>query len=121
MSAARTVSARFEPTNHFLVLWARGRTSAIDSRVRTYDDGRLAQAAVFRSGGRERIACVSASRTVKDGTARMRCVLTGAARAARSEGAVRVEMATTFTPTGGTRRTVLQTVNLRSLKPGYAG
>jgi hypothetical protein len=121
MSAARTVSAQFEPTNRFLVLSARGRASAIDSRVRTYDAGRLAQAAVFRSGGRERIACVSASRAVKAGTSRMRCVLTGAARAARRKGAVRVQLATTFTPTGGTQRTVLRTVVLRALKPNYAG
>jgi hypothetical protein len=121
MSQAQTVTVQFEPTNQFLILWARARGSAIHTRLRTYDDGRLAQAAVFRSGGRERIACVSASRAVKAGTTRMRCVLTGAARAARRKGAVRVELATTFTPTGGTQRTVLRTVTLRSLKPNYAG
>jgi len=121
MSQARTVTVQFEPTNQFLILWTRARGSSIHTRLRTYDDGRLAQAAVFRSGGRERIACVSVSRAVKAGTTRMRCVLTGAARAARRKGAVRVDLATTFTPTGGSQRTVIRRVTVPRSTPGYTG
>ena len=49
------------------------------------------------------------------------CKVNAATRKAQKKGKVRVLLRTTFTPTGGTARTVNRTVVLPSLKPKYAG
>jgi len=51
----------------------------------------------------------------------MECVLTSAARSAMRNGSVKVRLRTVYRPTGGTARTRIQTVVLKSLKPRYTG
>jgi len=99
---------------------------AIRTQVTVPGPGLIAQRAVL-SAISSRVSAAaakmcSASRTAsKAGTYTVTCRLNSSARRAQRRGAVRVTLSTSFTPTGGTARTVRRTVTLRSTKPGYTG
>lgn len=135
MSEARSVTATFDadppapapgpapgptptPSNGFTVRTPLLVGNGIRTLVRVPGAGVIRQAGTFRSGGKVRQACASGATAVsKAGVYRLRCRLTGAARDARRRGSVRVRLVTTYTPTGGTARSVVRTLVLRGLKP----
>ncbi|MBU6337017.1 MAG: hypothetical protein KGR19_04275 [Acidobacteria bacterium] len=110
------------PSNSFSLRAPLVVGTKIRTLVRVPGAGRISQRGTFRSAGRTRTACRAASVSATGaGTRRLQCALTSAVRAARREGTVRVRLITTYTPTGGTARTLVRTVVLRSLKPRYTG
>jgi hypothetical protein len=110
------------PSNSFTVRSPVLVGTRIRTVVRVPGAGVIRQAGTFRSGGKARPACGSGARTVtRAGVYRVLCRLTDAVKAARRNGAVRVRLVTTYTPTGGTPRAKVQTVVLRSLKPRFTG
>ena len=65
--------------------------------------------------------CAATRTPRRAGTYTVTCRLTAAARRAQLRGKVRVRLRTTFTPTGGTARTVSRTVVLPSRKASFTG
>ncbi len=129
MSQAQSVTATFDvvppppPSNAFTV-----RTPLlVGTRIRTLvavpGPGVIRQVGTFRSRGKVRQACTAGGALAVSaaGVSQLRCRLTDGVRVARRKGAVRVTLATTYTPTGGTPRVVVRTVVLRSLKPRFTG
>ena len=57
----------------------------------------------------------------KAGRYKINCTLTARARSARRRGAIRVTLTTTFTPTGGTARSVTRNVTLKKTSSGVTG
>lgn len=126
MSQAQSVTATFDtipvPSNAFTVRTPLLVGTAIRTLVRVPGPGVIRQTGTFRSGGKVRPACTTATRTASAaGIYRLRCRTYDVVRAARRKGPVRVLVTTTYRPTGGTARVVLRTVVLRSLKPRYTG
>jgi hypothetical protein len=66
-------------------------------------------------------ACSGSRKITKAGRYRIDCKLTSAARSARRRGAIRVTLTTTFTPTGGTARSVTRTITLKKTSSGVTG
>lgn len=122
MSQAQSVTATFTVFNTFTVRTPLLVGTGIRTLVAVPGPGVVRQAGTFRYRGKIRQACGSGALAAPAaGVVRMRCRLSDVARAARKKGAVRVLLATTYTPTGGTANVVLRTVVLRSLKPRYTG
>jgi virginiamycin B lyase len=132
MSEARSVTASFDsvpptpPSNTFKVSVASTSGNSIRSRVTVPGPGKLSQRGTRSSrssSARASAASVcSVSRTAsKAGTYTLTCKVNSATRKAQKKGKVRVLLRTTFTPTGGTARTVSRTVTLPSKKPRYTG
>jgi WD40 repeat protein len=116
MSEARSVTATFSlPDNTFTV----GRTRAAISRtgivlsttLTVPGGGTLRQSVTGRA--RARATLCSTKRSVqRAGTYTLVCLLGAKTRTALSRGAVRLTIATTFAPTGGTARTTRRTMIL---------
>jgi hypothetical protein len=129
MSQAQSVTATFNvvpPSNTFTVSAASTSGNSIRTRVSVPGAGGLSQRGTRSSrssGARAAASSVcSASRTAsKAGTYTLTCKVNSATRKAQRKGKVRVLLRTTFTPTGGTARTVSRTVTLPSKKPRYTG
>ena len=66
-------------------------------------------------------ACRSSRTITKAGRYKVSCKLTAAARSARRRGPIRVTLTTTFTPTGGTARSVSRTITLTKTSSGVTG
>jgi len=134
MSEARSVTATFSaipvppptPSNAFKLEVASTSGRTIRTLIRVSDPGRISQRGTRparSSSARAAAAAVcSTSKTApKAGIYVLTCKVNAATRKAQKKGKVRVLLRTTFTPTGGTARTVNRTVTLPSLKPRYAG
>ena len=134
MSEARSVTATFSaipvppptPSNSFKLEVASTSGRTIRTLIRVSDPGRISQRGTRparSSSARAAAAAVcSTSKTApKAGIYVLTCKVNAATRKAQKKGKVRVLLRTTFTPTGGTARTVNRTVVLPSLKPKYAG
>lgn len=128
MDAAKAVTATFNssptPSNSFTVRSTRAARSTITTRVNVPGAGRITQRATrsTRSGASARALVCTTSRTAsRAATYTLTCKANSATRKAQRRGAVRVLVRTTFTPTGGTARTISRTVVLPSLKPKYTG
>ena len=66
-------------------------------------------------------ACKASKKITKAGRYKVNCTLTSAARSARRRGPIRVTLTTTFTPTGGTARSVTRTITLKKTSSGVTG
>lgn len=131
MSRLREVTAEFgpdspsppaPPSNSFTQGTSTVDGNRIVTPVRVPGAGRITQSATRRSHGRTVRACRAITRkTTRAGTFRLVCVLNSATRAARRHGKVRIRIRTTYTPDGGTPRTRVRVLVLRSLRPHYTG
>jgi hypothetical protein len=88
--------------------------------------GKASQTGSFYAAGSARsaravTACRGSKKISKAGRYRLSCKLTSAARSARRKHSIRVTLRTTFTPTGGSARTVTRTVTLRKTSSGVTG
>ena len=113
------------PSNRFTTTPITVRGSAILTRIRVPDAGKITQRATYSprraSSTATRTAC-TASRTAKAaGTYTLACRLNPAARAQRKEGTLRLRLRTTFTPTGGSARSSVRTVLVRGLSLPVVG
>ncbi len=101
-------------------------SQAIRTRVTVPGPGQITQRAARRAGSSSASAAAatmcSASRSAsRAGTYTVTCKLNSAARRAQRRGAVRVTLRTTYTPTGGTARTVSRTITLPARKASFTG
>jgi hypothetical protein len=99
---------------------------AIRTQVTVPGPGRIAQRGLLRAVSSRASAaaatlCSASKNASKAGTYTVTCRLNGAARRAQRRGAVRVTLRTSYTPTGGTARTVSRTINLPSRKASFTG
>jgi fibronectin-binding autotransporter adhesin len=113
------------PSSVFRVLSTNAVGSSAVTRVRVPGAGRLSQVGYRRTANagsaRLVIACRDARQAKGASTVTVRCRLDKAARRARRDGAVRIQLKITFTPSGGIARTATRTVVFRSLRPRYTG
>lgn len=118
------------PSNSFRLAAGSGaaRTSggAIVTRLTVPGPGRIAQRATLgasssRASAASATMCLSSKSVSKAGTYSVTCRLTAAARRAQLRGKVRVSLRTSFTPTGGTARSVSRTVVLPARKASFTG
>ncbi|MBU6338266.1 MAG: hypothetical protein KGR19_10720 [Acidobacteria bacterium] len=116
------------PSNAFSVGGGAARTSsrAIVTQVAVPGPGLIAQRAVLGAGSSRASAaaarmCSASRNATRAGTYTVTCKLTAAARRAQLRGKVRLSLRTSFTPTGGTARTVSRTVVLPSRKASFTG
>ena len=101
-------------------------TSSLRSVITTGGPGVAQQRGSFSSpsgarSARALIACTGSRKLTKAGRYKLSCKLTSAIRSARRRGAVRVLIRTTFTPTGGTARTITRVVTLKKTSSGVTG
>lgn len=131
MSAARTVTATFNtaapgpspaPSNSFTAVTAATGSGSIVTAGRVSGAGKLRQSATYRTAsGRWRPVCSDSGTRSTAGRYRLGCRINTAARKAQKKGRVRVRVRVTYSPTGGTPRTITRYLWLRSLKPSYTG
>ncbi|MBU6337861.1 MAG: hypothetical protein KGR19_08645 [Acidobacteria bacterium] len=129
MDAAKSVTASFtadsptppSPSNSFSALSAAPGSSVV-TVGRVPGAGKIRQSASFRSSsGSWRPVCSDSVSPSKAGRYRLGCKISSAARRAQRQGRVRVRVRVTYTPAGGTARTLTRYLWLRSLKPSYTG
>ena len=109
------------PSNAFTITRGKAQASGVVTRVTLPGAGRIVQRGTRAGAGRganavKRVtACTGTGTAKRAGAVTVTCRLNAATRAARRRGAVRVQVSTTFTPTGGIARTTTQTVVLPRL------
>lgn len=109
------------PASTFRAVSAATASGTVATIARVPGPGKLVMK-VTRSAGGRWVAVGSARKTAgKSGRYALRCKVDSATRRAQKKGRVRLRVSTTFTPTGGTARTVTRYVWLRSAKPSYTG
>jgi hypothetical protein len=103
--------------------WVAAGGRLIRSRVRVPGPGILSQIGTrSRTAARTVTACRARARRPEGATTMtLECRLNSSARAARKQRAIRVNVRTTFTPTGGSQRTVIRRVIVPRSTPGYTG
>ncbi len=113
------------PSNAFALGSGRILGGKIRTAIQVPGPGQIAQTAVRRvrsSRASAAPAMCSARRTAtRAGTYTLACRLNATARRAQRRGPVKVTLTTSFTPTGGTARTVSRTINLPSRKASFTG
>ena len=110
------------PSNVLRVASAKPGRASVITRISVPGPGTITQRGTYgaSSTARElatRTACSVSRRVRAAGTVTVTCTLNAAARRARTTGPLRLRVATTFTPTGGTARTTTRTVTFRALRP----
>ncbi|MCX6370915.1 MAG: hypothetical protein NTZ58_06640, partial [Solirubrobacterales bacterium] len=115
-----------KPSNAFLLTPSGSSSSSLQSVITTSGPGAASQWGSFSSlasaGRAKRLtACRGTKKITKAGRYRLSCKLTSAVRSARRREAVRVTLRTTFTPTGGTARTITRFVTLKKTSSGVTG
>ena len=110
----------------FILTPSGSSTSSLRSVITTGGPGVAQQRGSFSSlsgarSARALIACTGSRKLTKAGRYKLSCKLTSAIRSARRRGAVRVLIRTTFTPTGGTARTITRVVTLKKTSSGVTG
>lgn len=109
------------PSNSFTAVSAAPPSGAIVTVGRLPGAGKVGQAAARRANGRWVKVCSSVKVTKTVGRFRLSCEPNAATRKAQKNGRVRVRVQVTYTPSGGSPRTVTRFVWLRSLKPHFTG
>ncbi len=114
------------PPNVFSVEADGASTANLMTVISVPGAGKATQTGSFYGAGTARsaravTACRGSKKISKAGRYRVSCKLTSAARSARRRHAIRVTLRTTFTPTGGSARTVTRTVTLRKTSSGVTG
>ncbi len=114
------------PSNLFTVRLDGASTTAVSSLITVPGAGKASQAGTFSASSSARsaktvTACRDSKKISKAGRYRLSCKLTSAARAARRKHSIRLTLRTTFTPTGGSARTVTRTVTLKKTSSGVTG
>ena len=125
-AAKRNWSCSPAPSNLFTVRLDGASTTAVSSLITVPGAGKASQAGTFSASSTARsaktvTACRDSKKISKAGRYRLSCKLTSAARSARRKHSIRVTLRTTFTPTGGSARTVTRTVTLRKTSSGVTG
>jgi len=115
-----------EPSNVFSVEADGASTANLMTVMSVPGAGKASQTGTFSASSSARsaktvTACRDSKKISKAGRYRLSCKLTAAARAARRKHSIRVTLRTTFTPTGGSARTVTRTVTLRKTSSGVTG
>ena len=115
-----------DPSNKFDTVPVDATNSALQSTLVVSDPGLATQKGTFiySSGARStrRLTACTGSKTItKAGRYNINCKLTAGARSARRRGSIRVTLTTTFTPTGGTARSVTRNVTLKKTSSGVTG
>ena len=113
-------------SNKFVTLPVDATNSALQSTLVVSDPGVATQKGTFiySSGARSArrlAACTGSRKITKAGRYKINCTLTAGARSARRRSSIRVTLTTTFTPTGGTARSVTRTVTLKKTSSGVTG
>ena len=67
------------------------------------------------------VVCTASTKIAKAGRYKLACKLTAAARSLRRKQAIRVKLSVTYTPTGGSSRTVTRRAILRKTSSGVTG
>ena len=98
-------------------------STLLQSALVVSDPGAAKQsgAFIYAPSGKRLTACSGSKKLTKAGRYTIDCTLTSAARSARRRGAIRVTLTTTFTPTGGTARSVTRTITLKKTSSGVTG
>ncbi|MBU6337841.1 MAG: hypothetical protein KGR19_08540 [Acidobacteria bacterium] len=109
------------PSNSFSAVSAAEPSGSVVTVARVPGAGKLRQVATRASGGKRVSVCSSSRTATSAGRFRLECKPSAATRRAQKKGRVRVTVRVTFTPAGGTARTVTRYVWLRSLKPQFTG
>ena len=115
-----------DPSNKFVTLPVDATNSVLQSTLVVSDPGIATQMGTFiySSGARSArrlTACTGSRKITKAGRYKINCTLTSGARSARRRGSIHVTLTTTFTPTGGTARSVTRTVTLKKTSSGVTG
>jgi len=110
------------PSNAFTAVAVAGRSGTVATIARVPGAGKVRQVVTRVAGGKRVGVCSTPSKTATGpGRVRLACKVNSATRSAQKKGPVRLRVRVTYTPTGGTSRTVTRYVTLRSLKPNYTG
>lgn len=109
------------PSNSFSAVSAAESSGSVVTVARVPGAGKLRQVATRASGGKRVSVCSSSRTATSAGRFRLECKPSAATRRAQKKGRVRVTVRVTYTPAGGTARTVTRYVWLRSLKPQFTG
>ena len=114
------------PSNLFTVRLDGASTTAVSSLITVPGAGKASQTGTFSASSSAHsaktvTACRDSKKISKAGRYRLSCKLTAATRAARRNHSIRLTLRTTFTPTGGSARTVTRTVTLRKTSSGVTG
>lgn len=108
MTSARSVTATFVPDNRFLIRRVRSTPRAFQESVRVPGAGRITVVARRTARGMKGTACSVRRSARRATTLRVSCALTSTTRALRTATRVRVSVKTTYTPTGGSARAIVQ-------------
>jgi hypothetical protein len=100
--------------------------TSVNSLITVPGAGSTSQTGTFNSASSGRsakttTACRGTKKIPKAGRYRLTCKLTEVARSARRKGSIRVRLKTTFTPTGGSARSVTRTVTMKKTSSGVTG
>ncbi len=132
LSAATSVTASFgvapapTPVNTFTMKLLKSSATSITTQLNLPGAGKVVQVGTTRSStragemakkARTMIVCTTRKTVAKAGKLTITCRLTAEARAARKTQSLKVRLVTTFTPTGGTAKSVTRTLVLK--KTGY--
>lgn len=110
------------PSNAFTAVAAAGPSGTVASVARVPGAGKVRQVVTRLAGGTRVAVCSTPAKAAKGaGRVRLACSVNPSTRAAQATGRVRVRVRITFTPTGGTARTVTRYAWLPSLKPPVTG
>jgi hypothetical protein len=114
------------PSNAFLLTPSGSSSSSLRSVITTSGAGAASQRGSFSSSpgspsAKRLTACTDSKKITKAGRHTLSCKLTSAVRSARRKNSIRVALRTTFTPTGGTARSVTRTVTLKKTSSGVTG
>jgi len=114
------------PSNAFLLTPSGSSSSSLRSVITTSGAGAASQRGSFSSSpgspnAKRLTACKGSKKITKAGRYTLSCKLTSAVRSARRKNSIRVTLRTTFTPTGGTARTITRVVTLKKTSSGVTG
>ncbi len=124
LNAATSVTATFTvtPVNTFTIKLLKRSATSITTQLKLPGAGKVVQVGTTRSStragemakkARTMIVCTARKTVAKAGKLTITCRLTAEARAARKTQSLKVRLVTTFTPTGGTAKSVIRTLVLK--------
>ncbi len=103
------------PVNTFTIKSLKIWPKKITTQLNLPGPGKVTQVGTTKltKKARTTIVCTTRKTVAKAGTVTITCRLSAKARAARKTRALKVRLATTFTPTGGTAKSVIKTLVLK--------
>jgi len=105
-----------------------GKSKSITTQLTLAGPGKVAQVGITRLStprrssemakkkARTMTVCTARKTVAKAGKVTITCRLSAKARAARTKGSLKVRLVTTFTPTGGTAKSVSETLVLKTTR-----